>query len=80
MSESLIGTKLKDLPGDTSLNILKVKTSEGVVGYWKSQWVRGVFLSDGESDRVYPQFLDDLADALEWEVTDEEVNCNEEKI
>lgn len=76
------GTKLKDLPKDSSLNMLKVKTSTGVIGYWKSQWgypdgKAGVWLSNGESDRIYPQFLDSLEDALEWEVTDEPVNCDE---
>jgi hypothetical protein len=68
--------KLKDLPKGTNLEGLKVKTTNGVVGYWKSQWIKGVWLSDGKTSRIYPQFVDDLKDCLEWEVTDEEVNCN----
>ena len=71
--------KLKDYKGN--LTGVKVKTPKGVVGYWKSQWgsfegKAGVWLSDGSSDRVYPQFLDSLKDALEWEIVDEKVKVN----
>ncbi len=73
--------KIKELKGDINLGGLKVKTPNGVIGYWKSQWgykegKAGVWLSDGKSDRIYPQFLDKLEDALEWEITEEEVNCD----
>lgn len=67
--------KLKDLENQTLAN-KKVKTPTGVVGYWKSQWDKGVWLSDGESSQVYPQFVDTLEDCLDWELTDEEVNCH----
>jgi hypothetical protein len=67
--------KLKDYT-DGNLGGLKVKTPKGVVGYWKSQWSKGVWLSDGKSDRIYPQFVDDIRDALEWGITEEKVNCH----
>lgn len=61
---------------DISLNNLKVKTPKGVIGYWKSQWTSGVWLSDGKTNRIYPQFIESLLDCMNWEVTDEEVNCD----
>lgn len=75
--------KIKDLPKTMSLGGIKVKTPKGVVGYWKSQWGysgggAGVWLSDGTSSRIYPQFVDKLSDVLEWEIAEEneEVNCH----
>ena len=67
--------KVKDCKGN--LEGIKVKTPKGIVGHWKSQWYKGVWLnqSPGET-RMYPQFVDDLKDCLEWEVTEEEVNCH----
>ena len=67
----------KDYP-DTSLDGLKIKTPTGVVGYWKSGWSKGVWLSDGKSSRVYPQFVDSLKDCLQWEVASDEdkINCD----
>ena len=66
--------KIKDKKGQ--LDGLKVKTPKGVVGYWKSQWNKGVWLSDGKSTQIYPQFVDDLSDALEWEITKDDINCD----
>jgi len=76
--------KIKDLDSKTSLNGLKVKTPEGVVGYWKSQWgtlagKAGVWLTETPNNpQVYPQFLDKLSEAGEWEVATEKdkVNCH----
>ncbi len=68
--------KLKDLPPGSNLGGQKVKTPKGVVGYWKSQWEKGVWLTNGESSRIYPQFVDSLKDCSEWEITDEPVNCD----
>lgn len=67
--------KIKNHKGN--LEGLKVKTPKGVVGFWKSQWQQGVWFSDGESTRIYPQFVDDLKDCLEWEITNDDINCNE---
>lgn len=66
--------KVKDCRGN--LANLKVKTPKGVVGYWRSQWNKGVWLSDGKSSKIYPQFVNDLKDCLEWEVTEDAVNCD----
>lgn len=69
--------KLKDIK-DKNLNGIKIKTPKGVIGYWKSQWQAGVWLTDGKSDRIYPQFVDNLKDCLEWEIAadNEKVNCH----
>jgi len=59
---------------DGSLDGVKVKTPKGVVGYWKSQWDKGVWLSDGKTTQIYPQFVDNLSDCLQWEVTEDDIN------
>ena len=68
--------RLKDIKG--TLNGTKVKTPNGVIGYWKGQWQKGVWLTDGTSERIYPQFVNSLKDCFEWEVAkdDEKVNCH----
>lgn len=68
--------KLKDYKGN--LGNLKVKTSEGIIGYWKSQWNKGVWLSAGGTS-LYPQFVKSMEDCLEWEITEEEINCHEKE-
>ena len=69
--------KLKDLGKGQNLLGIKVKTPNGVVGYWKSQWNQGVWLSSEiGGSRAYPQFVDNLYDCREWEITEEEVNCH----
>jgi hypothetical protein len=63
--------KIKDLPENTNLSKIKVKTPDGVIGYWKSQWEKGVWLqreSDIESGRIIPISIKDLKETLEWEV------------
>lgn len=58
---------------------LKIKTPDGRIGYWHSHWHAGVWLtrvppgSEG-SIRLFPIFVKDISDVLEWEVTDEEPN------
>lgn len=66
--------QIKDHKG--SLAGLKIKTTKGVVGYWKSQWNKGVWLSDGVTDRIYPQFVENLQECLKWEITEDEINCH----
>lgn len=69
--------KIKELPKGTNLGGLKVKTPKGVIGYWKSQWGAGVWLSDGKTTRIYPQFVDKLEDVLEWDVdVTDKINCD----
>ena len=66
--------KIKDLDPQTNLYNVKVKTSEGKVGYWKGQWEKGVWLGEGtEGGFIKPVLVDNLKDTLEWEVI-EEVN------
>lgn len=70
--------KIKDLDLTKSLERVKVKTPNGVVGYWKSQWQAGVWLSNGKTSQIYPQFVNNLQEALEWDIADDEdeVNCD----
>lgn len=70
--------KIKELPPSTNLGGIKVKTPDGQVGYWKSQWYKGVWLTNVHPDtpgdqRVFP-ICRTIEDVLEWEVTDEEPN------
>uniref|UniRef100_A0A6M3XU66 Uncharacterized protein n=1 Tax=viral metagenome TaxID=1070528 RepID=A0A6M3XU66_9ZZZZ len=71
-------TKLKDLPDHISLSGVKFYDPEtGTTGYWVSQWgyengKAGVFYkTDMKSTRVFPLFLDDLKEALEFDVVEE---------
>jgi hypothetical protein len=61
--------KIKDLPSDTQLGGVKVKTSNGTVGYWRSQWDKGVWLTESKGgSRIYPIFVNSLEECKEWEV------------
>ncbi len=66
--------KIKDLPPNTKLEGVKVKTLDGQIGYWCSQWSKGVFLSLNSKleGRIFPVLLSDLKEALEWEVIEDE--------
>lgn len=70
--------KIKDLPPNKNLGGLKVRTTDGRVGYWASQWQKGVWLSENadRNGRVYPIVVKDLEDSLEWDIVDEEVEVN----
>lgn len=73
--------KIRDLKGDESLYMKKIRTPTGVVGYYKSQWgyrdgKAGVWLSTGNDGVIYPQFINKLEDILDWEVTNDDVNCD----
>lgn len=68
--------KIKDLKDNTNLLNIKVKTSKGKVGYYKSQWYGGIWLSDGKTNRIYPQFVQNLSEVLEWDIIDEETEIN----
>ena len=67
--------KIKDLPNETNLDGVKFfdpKTK--TTGYWCSQWgyadgKAGIFYKkDMQSTQVFPLFLDNLKDALEFTV------------
>ncbi len=65
--------KIKDLPADTNLGDIKVKTPNGITGTWKSQWDKGVWLTPenpATPGQVIPVFVADLKETLEWEVVD----------
>jgi hypothetical protein len=67
--------KIKDLDKDTNLEGVIVKTPESKIGYWHSQWVKGVWLK-GKSSQIHPVFVDKLEDTLEWEVIENEELIN----
>jgi hypothetical protein len=67
--------KIKDLPKNMNLRGVhfydpKTKTT----GYWYSQWIKGIWWKrDMKDSQVFPLCLDDVMEALEFEVV-EEVN------
>jgi len=66
---------IKDLPKEQNLRGVKVKTSSGQVGYWYSQWQKGVWLkSDMSKGAVTPVFVEDLKECFNWEVVPEVKN------
>lgn len=67
--------KIKDLDSKMSLEGVKIKTPSGEIGYWVSQWQRGVWIRKklGNS-QVNPIFVEDLKEVLEWEVLEESIN------
>lgn len=67
---------IKDLPKGTNLDGIRVKTPNGVIGLWRSQWIKGVWLTVEGSGRIYPQFVDELKDCRNWEITEEPINCD----
>ena len=67
--------RIKDLPKDISLRGVKFRVpGTNKTGYWYSQWgykdgEAGVwYKTDMKSGQVFPIFLKDLKEALEWEV------------
>lgn len=66
---------LKDLDDTVDLSNIIVKTSCGKIGYWKSQWHKGVWLK-GHSDRIHPVFVESLNETLEWKVIEDEKLIN----
>lgn len=76
--------RIKDLPNDTDLVGLKVKTSKGVIGYVYSMTEDRsmVFLNNLQGElryqgRLYPQILLHPDRIMQWEVIqDESIPCN----
>lgn len=75
--------KIKDLPPNTSLGGIKFRDPKTkTTGYWFSQWgyeggKAGVWWKkDMRSGQVYPLFLDDLKESLEFEVLEEKCILN----
>ncbi len=64
--------KIKDLPENMNLGTVRFihpETKQPV--YWFSQWQKGIFYKeDPQSTRIYPLCMDDLKEALEFEVAE----------
>ena len=62
--------KIKDLPDGQPLEGVRfIYPVDNQPYYWISQWGKGVWGKKNMDDtRVYPLFVDDIKDALEWEV------------
>jgi len=61
--------KIKDLQKNTTMGGIRfIYPGDGKEYYWHSQWAKGVWgklkLTD---ERIYPLFVEDLKEALEWE-------------
>lgn len=69
--------KVKDLPKETNMGGLKVRTPEGEEGWWESQWPKGVWLSKvlpgtPGPRQVHPIFVTDLRECMEWDIIEPE--------
>jgi hypothetical protein len=62
--------KIKDLPGKTNLRGVRfIYPANGETYIWFSQWDKGVWgKKDLKDTQVFPLFVKDLHEALEWEV------------
>lgn len=70
--------KIKDLLPDTNMGGVKVKTPDGHIGYWTSQWAKGVWLS-GNADgngKMHPIFVKQVVDAREWDIAEDHEETN----
>jgi hypothetical protein len=78
MKKKGVKMKIKDLPGNPNLRGIKFHDPKtGTTGYWYSQWgypdgKAGIWWKkDMKSGAIFPLFLDDLKEALEFEVIKE---------
>lgn len=64
--------KIKDLGGVDSLaGVRFVYPKDGQAYHWVSQWNKGVWgKKDMGSGQVFPLFVNDLSECLEWEVVE----------
>jgi hypothetical protein len=62
--------KIKDLPKDVPLEGTRfIYPKDNKPYYWFSQWQKGVWgKKDMASSEILPLFVNDLMEALEWEV------------
>lgn len=70
MKTSVPSKKIKDLNGLDSLEGVRfIYPKDGQPYYWASQWDEGVWgKKDMDSGRVFPLFINNLSECLEWEV------------
>jgi hypothetical protein len=62
--------KIKDLPQDIPLTGTRfIYPMDGKPYYWFSEWRKGVWgKTNMASEKVFPLFVNELEDVLEWEV------------
>ena len=67
--------KIKDLPSNVSLAKLRfIYPGDGKAYYWASQWGKGVWgKKDINSGQIWPLFVENIKEALEWEIAELEV-------
>ncbi len=65
--------KIKELPqGSTLNNVRFIYPGDGKAYYWTSQWQKGIWgKKDLNSGQIFPLFVENIQDALEWEIFDE---------
>ena len=65
--------KIKDLPEGSALNNVRfIYPGDGKAYYWASQWQKGIWgKKDLSSGQIFPLFVENIRDALEWEIADE---------
>lgn len=65
-------TKIKDLDSNQNLGGIKFRyPGDNNIYYWHSQWQKGVWgKKDLNSEQVFPLFVEDLKEALEWTVVE----------
>jgi len=63
--------KIKDLPEGRLYDVRFIYPGDGQKYYWASQWAKGVWGRKKPGDeQIYPLFVGDLKEALEWEVVE----------
>jgi hypothetical protein len=69
------GMKIKNLPEEASLGGIKFHDPKTkTTGYWYSQWHKGIwYKKDIKSSQIFPLFVDDLKEALEFDVIKEAI-------
>lgn len=67
--------RIRDLPDDFgSIAGVRFKyPADGKYYYWTSQWRKGVWGKKSiESSQIFPLFVNDLSEALEWELANQD--------
>ena len=67
--------KIKDLPEGSALNNVRfIYPGDGKAYYWASQWQKGIWgKKDLSSGQIFPLFVENIREALEWEIAELEV-------
>jgi len=72
---------IADLPeGFGGLNKIKVKAPDGTIGWWVSQWNKGVWLRKEKGDnQVHPVFVENLEECLTWKIVEIDLTIKEDE-